>query len=527
MVPRRIFLLVVFATIFTFIFFAARPLPYYLNDDASLRTTLDRLHSGSTTPKGPKPSSCIEHLGWLEPYQFTSPIQYVSRDIIARPRADGQRPSLTVVDQPLFESFATVNLAESQTLRSDRCLPPLELEVPQGSMMPVDASNMIFGLQTTIGRLRDTAKHLARWLPHTGARLYAIVIDIRDNHEARADNNEMRILEKQMRNQGININILHPVVASDTFAQRYVSLVNVMYRARDDKTQWIVTIDDDTFFPSMFNLQKMLEQHDWQKPHYIGSLSEDWWSVNHYGLMAFGGAGVMLSLPMAKIIDEHIAECKTNLRTTAGDVSIMDCVYRFSPTKLTHVPSLHQVDMHGDLSGFYESGREILSLHHWKEGSAAGYKLEMEKMHLVADICDSCFLQRWQFQHDLVLSNGFSIAAYPEGHLSGKRPGTIGGTVDKLDLDLMEETWADEINVLHSLAPTRERLSEEQKVDYKLLDSMSVDGSEVGAPGEKVIRQIYFKEGGEGEGRDTVMVLNWRSGPPAPAPDNTGTDRGV
>lgn len=49
------------------------------------------------------------------------------------------------------------------------------------------------------------------------------------------------------------------------------------------------------------------------------------------------------------------------------------------------------------------------------------------------------------------------------------------------------------------------------KVGYKLLDSTYVDGAEVGVPGEKVVRQVYFKEGGEGE-KDTVMVLNWRSG---------------
>ena len=511
MAPRRPLILALSVTLLTALVFFFR---YGFDDGRHLKNVDKLLHPGPMKPKEPEPTSCTEHLGWLEPYQFAYPIQYLSRDIIATARADAQRPSLTKMEKPLFEAFTNVDLASSQTVKIERCLPPLELAVPHNKLQVVDASNMIFGLQTTMNRLKDTVKHLARWLPHTNAHLYAIVIE---NEELAADDGDITALEKQFRDLGIDAHIIHPVRPIDSFAQRYFSLVNIMYAARDDKTQWITLIDDDTFFPSMLDLQNMLKEHDWTKPQYVGSLSEDWWAVKHYGLMGFGGAGIMLSLPMAKIIDDHVDECKENLRTTAGDISVMDCVYRFSSTKLTHITSLHQVDMHGDLSGFYESGREMLSLHHWKEGSAAGYKLEMEKMHLVADICDSCFLQRWQFPNELLLSNGFSITSYPQGHLSGQKPGGVLGTgiqvgeIKKVNLEETEHTWGDDIDVLHSLAPVRNKMDDTMKVGYKLLDSMHVDGGEVGVPGETVVRQVYFKEGGEGE-KDTVMVLNWRSG---------------
>ena len=512
MAPRKPLLLVLTVFLLTALLLFSR----HSFDSGQRTNNVDKLlHPGSTKLPETAATSCTEHLGWLEPYQFTYPIQYVSRDIIAIARADGQRPSLTKMEQPLFEAYTSVNLAESHTIRIARCPPPLELAVPRSKLQVVDASNMIFGLQTTMNRLKDTVKHLARWLPHTGARLYAIVIE---NEEVPADDGDMKALEKQFKELDIEVHIIHPVRPEDVFAQRYFSLVSVLYAARDDNTQWITLIDDDTFFPSMLDLQNMLKEHDWTKPQYIGSLSEDWWAVDHYGLMGFGGAGIMLSLPMAKIIDDHMDVCKENLRTTAGDISVMDCVYRYSSTKLTHIPSLHQVDMHGDLSGFYESGREMLSLHHWKEGSAAGYKLEMEKMHLVADVCDSCFLQRWQFPNELLLSNGFSITSYPQGHISGQKPGGVLGTgiqmgaaTETVNLEEIEGTWGDEINVLHSLAPVRTRMDETTKVSYKLLDSTIVNGAEAGVPGQKVVRQVYFKEGVEG-GKDTVMVLNWRSG---------------
>ncbi len=511
---RRPLIVVVFLTIVTAIVFVAR---YGLQDGGRLRKVDDWIHPGGATEvKEPEPTGCAEHLGWLEPYQFTSTIQYVSRDIITTPSPNGERPSLTVMDKPLFDDFTTIDLTQSLVIEIPRCLPPLTLEVPHLKYEPADASNMVFGLQTTMKRLRETLKHLARWLPNTNARLYAIVIE---SEELAVGDNDIQVLEKQFSDQGMKVTILHPVKETDSFAQRYFSLVNVMYEARDDKTQWMTLIDDDTFFPSMHDLLAMLATHDALVPQYIGSLSEDWWAVNHYGFMGFGGASIILSVPMGEIIHNHNDDCKEHLRTSAGDISVMDCIYQYSSTKLTHIPALHQVDMHGDLSGFYESGREILSLHHWKEGSAAGYKLEMEKMHLVADICDSCFLQRWQFPNDLVLSNGFSIAHYPEGHLTGEKHGGLldtgvgaGTKVDKIDLNEMEVTWADEINVQHSLAPKRPKMTEESKVGYKLLDSFVTDSdADKGKKGD-VVRQVYFKEGGGEDQKDTVMVLNWQAG---------------
>lgn len=497
MVRRRVRLTVVLIVVTTFIVFASR--------FSITRNALPHLRP--VHPPDPRATGCTQDLSWLKPYEFSSPFEYVSRDILVRPRDGAVRSPLTVLDEPLFEASSWVNLAESDTINIERCLPPLELEVAHGSMKKIDASNMVFGLQTQIGRLKDTVQHLERWLPDTNARLYAIVIDTRDGKDVPADEKQMKDLETLMRDKGMDVRVVHPPDPTDSFAQRYFSIVKVMSEASDDKTEWMVCIDDDTLFPSMNDLQDMLKDHDITKPLYLGGLSEDWWAVDHYGMMAFGGAGVFLSTPMVKIIMEHYDDCKRHPRTTSGDVCLMDCVYRFSPTKLTPISGLHQIDMHGDLSGFYESGRDMLSLHHWKGGSD-GFKVDMEKMHYVSDICDNCFLQRWQFAHGIVLSNGFSIASYPEGQLT---LGGLSSVADNLDFGLMEKTWSDDIRVEHSLAPIRPRLDKYQKLSYRLRDSVRVKGSDFGAPGETAIRQVYVKEGGEAEGRPSVMVLNWVS----------------
>lgn len=503
MLVRRPIILAVLLSICATTFLVAR---YGLQDVSRLRKVADdswdTIHKVSSPSTGTK-DSCTEDLSWLDRYKFTSVFKYSSRDIITRPGAP-DRPLVTQIDTPLFDEPTSVDLEKSKIATIKRCLPPLTLDVPHGQLPTPDASDMIFACQTTLARLRDSIQYFGRWLPDTGARLYCIV---KENEETLANGEEMAALEKEYHDLGMDVRIVHPLNETDAFEQRYFSLVNVMYAARDEKTKWMITVDDDTFFPSLHELRKMLARFDETQPLYISALSENWWAVDHYGLMGFGGASIILSVPMVKIMDEHTHECKDKPRLTSGDATIMDCIYRFSTTKLTNIPELYQLDIKKDLSGFYESGRPVLSLHHWKAGPE---KVELEKTHLIADICDDCYLQRWQFPNDLILSNGFSIHTYPKGHLRGKTgiKGIKKG-VEKIDLLQMEETWDENFNVVHSLNPLRVKLSPQEKKQYLIMDTFYDTKGD-----KKVLRQVYVHKGGK-TGMDEVMVLNWMPGDPA------------
>ncbi|PQE11310.1 glycosyltransferase family 31 protein [Rutstroemia sp. NJR-2017a BVV2] len=454
-----------------------------------------------------------ETLTWLEKYELSYPLKYASRDIITKP-GNGSRPSITVVDKPLFDGLETIELEALQAPREvDRCSKVITLDVPRAPPHKIDASHMVFGLQTTMKRLRETKKHLARWLPNTGARLFAIVIE---KEEKMASKSSMAKLQKEFHKEGMAVTIMSPVRKEDYFNQRYFSLIPVMYANRDEKTQWVVIMDDDTFFPSLRALTDELALHDHTLPQYIGGISEDWDAVKRYGFMAFGGAGIFLSLPLAQTVWEHNDECKNNMRFTSGDTLVMDCIYVHSSAQFTPIPGLSQIDLMGDHSGFYENGRRVLSLHHWKAGSATLYPYEMEKMHLIAEVCDDCFLQRYQFSSDVVLTNGFSIAKYPDQSLNRGIDGNLSDSAyeedrNLIDLRRTEVTWdKKEMQVFHSLAPTRPPLDKEQKQSWTFLDSFLVEDG-------KVVRQVYVRREIEGEGdhaseRDEILVLNWRDG---------------
>ena len=451
------------------------------------------VYSNKAVPHGNSSggSHPVESQRWLNDYNFTFPLNYTFREIVTRKTAGLHRSTLTKIDEPLLAGYQTIGTLQDVGNASAQ---PLVLDIPYYKNSPADASHLIFGIQTTIRRLDDSVPQLARWLSNTGAKLCVV---LKENETVSVNLDQMSELETRMRSQGFDVT-LFAAKPEDSFPQRYFSLVSIMYQHRTPSTKWVSLIDDDTFFPSVPALLSMLAARDSSEQHYLGALSEDWWAVSKYGFMAFGGGGVFLSVPLAKVVDAKTETCKNNLRTSAGDISVMDCIYAHTSTKLTPVPDLHQVDMHGDLAGFYESGRNHLSLHHWKEGSVFGKGLPMAAMHLISDVCGECFLQRFQFGTEMVLTNGYSLALYPKGHVQS-------GHINEVDMTRLEETWNRNMDVKHSLGPTRPRLElEREKFVYSFLDSYTADGG---------VRQVYLHKGVDGE-VDTVVELLWRAESP-------------
>ena len=453
-------------------------------------------------------NTCLDKLDWLAGLNLTYPIRYAHRDIVVNPTPGLTRASITKLDATLFPKYETIDLSKDVEVSLHHCEKPYILEVPLLIKDSNDASHIIFGISTTIKRLDASVPSLLRWLPHTNAKLFVIVIDAEQVVESEgvervdavaADPQQKAQLQARMRRLGMDATLVEPLELQDSFSLKYFSLIKIMYANRNDMTKWISLLDDDTFFPSIPALITMLAKYDTTQEFYVGALSEIWWAVAHYGLMGFGGAGIFISIPLAEVMNNNYKDCTEASHTTAGDIRIMECVYLLTETKLTYERDLHQVDIHTDLSGIFESGRMPLSLHHWKAGASSLRGYNLPTMHIVADVCGDCFLQRWQFGSEMVLTNGFSLALYPKGALKG------------VDLEKMEETW-DEVPPVensfnrgtdHSLGPTRRRLIlEEEKIQYILIDSAIVEGG---------VRQSYFHPGTNGE-FDSLLELFWKKG---------------
>ena len=151
---------------------------------------------------------------------------------------------------------------------------------------------------------------------------------------------------------------------------------------------------------------------------------------------------------------------------------------------------LHQLDLHGDASGFFESGRELpLSVHHWK----SWFWTPMDKLAAVSKVCgDACLLKRWRFEDGWYITNGYSVVKYgDEGDLAKTK-------VEDLSI---EKTWWDEYewDGRYEEAFGKIRPKDDRKASLRLEDAI-VEGNRV--------RQIYIRRG-DAERSDRVLELVW------------------
>lgn len=449
---------------------------------------------GRVLPDGQQPipnPSCFADLDYLrrQEYDFTPEIIYQRRVMKATLDDSVDRYEVDNVTQPLVRQGDRLwqsNDCAGWVGQDVSTTKPFEITVPP-AFPDRRYPHLLFGVATTYERLVSSKPQFAHWLSRSGSTLVAVVID------AKEAGNKVDDLAIEYRNMGINLVIEHPWNPSVGANEQHFTIVRDLLRHVTPYTEWVAIIDDDTFFPSLYSLSQALNQYDPKLPAYLGGLSESFFAVEHHGVMAYGGAGVFLSVPLIAELDPAIDDCLNEGDVPQGDGLLRRCIYTRTKAKFTMVPGLQQIDLRGDLSGFYESGRLPLSLHHWKSWHDAA----VDKMAKVSWFCGGCFLQRWRVGDDTVFTNGYSIAVYENG-------------TAEVPLNEIEGTWDDIGNTEWSLGPLRPAVNTDAKKSYFLVDAEQVGNN---------LRQIYVhrarehnhekKEHTEDCPRDEVIELWW------------------
>ena len=173
-----------------------------------------------------------------------------------------------------------------------------------------------------------------------------------------------------------------------------------------------------------------------------------------------------------------------------GDGILSKCLNEYTDVRPIFDAGLNQMDIRGSPAGYFESGRQMLTVHHWR----SWFNVDVVSAGAVSAACGSeCVFQRFSFPgENLVLSNGYSIVKYLDG-------------VESVDLRQVEKTWEGERGrFLHHVGPLREPLEAAKRLRYQLVSAEVVKGG---------VRQLYYRqrmEGKEGEeGMDKVLELFW------------------
>lgn len=461
---------------------------------------------------------CIPELEHLKKLGLSSNIKFTRRCIkpvfsTAAPQSSPADPNAGGVDrdvvanmtQPLLASPPVdVNLLSCDGIADDYIpCEPFKLAVPDPYPERVGQyDHLLFAIATSSERLKIAKPHFAHWMAKSGSPLIALLTD-RPNEESGQTQEDLEAeqsttwpaLIDDFAAAGIQLLLVRPHDPAQSVPQSHMMVILDMLahvRARrmasseyadsgaadlaHNDTAWLGILDDDTFLPAIEPLSAALAAHDHSRPAYLGDLSESF-AATRFGMAAFGGAGIFLSVPLAEELEPHLGGC---LSGRGGDMQLMECVHDHTHARLERVKGLQQQDMHGDMDGFFESGWRFLTLHHWK----SWYSAPVLDMARVALVCGGCFLQRWRFpdfgssaqnrtevgawesgdgtdssKAEVVFTNGYSIVRYPNG---------------APELSRMEGTWegAEGKDYRWSLGPIRPKLGREDKTTWRLVESM-------------------------------------------------------
>ncbi|CAM1510628.1 Fc.00g009630.m01.CDS01 [Cosmosporella sp. VM-42] len=357
-----------------------------------------------------------------ERYNMSSKFQYMKRYVKFKRTPGLERKGMTYLQQNLLpDKFKTIEIGREYG--DESCAEPLQIEVPKSGLpATVNASDFMFGVSTTYSRFMDPdttpINEWIYWLTdshgHTnGGKLLLMLLDATDE--------ELQEVANLLGDVGIDVDVYHSDSAVE-MAVRYLTLVPTLYTHRDAQNKkWLVTCDDDTFFPSMHGLIEKFNTFNHKMPMYIGALSEDIGALERHGSQAFGGAGVFLSLPMAEKITDLFDYCKSEEKILEsdsgwgpqGDIILRKCIYENTEVRLTNVWQLWQLDIFGHPSGFYEWGIKPFSVHHYRGGG--WHHAKPGQFTKIAHTCgEDCVMQRFQTSDDFIIS-GYSVAHYPEG----------------------------------------------------------------------------------------------------------------
>jgi hypothetical protein len=220
-----------------------------------------------------------------------------------------------------------------------------------------------FLLTTNTKRILTTIHYLKFWAKFPGIKCL-IVFEQNDFM------NNRNITEYLLK-EGILCKVLPSNVGR--YEERYLELfhlawnnqeINNTYNEKKD-IKWFAVGDDDTVW-FRNNLLHILRQYNSSNSIYLGDISDKKYQIEIFGdYFAYGGGGVLLSRPLTLLFSQHFQECKRFTNIYGGDGMIGKCITEVIKVNLTKNNHFHQMDHHGDMTGYMESGLDgLASLHH-------------------------------------------------------------------------------------------------------------------------------------------------------------------
>lgn len=309
---------------------------------------------------------------------------------------------------------------------------PLDLRVAHRMELPVpgdvtskgyNGSDLVFGVTTTYAKIMDREGALlrswTRWLTDgykksNGASL-VLMLDQSNDDQAKE-------IEDILRVNGVDAQVMAPMDRMSVtkryheLARVFRSFSAVLSSSGGAVKRWFALVEDDIFFPDITYLQDRLAPYKASDEVYIGLPSEqdDWQTMQADTITTYGGGAVFLTHSaldsLSKLSCFDMPELRDRFHAKRWDVLLRDCFTRNTELGMQIMPSFYNPENSTNNSKIdaYESGIRPLVLH----GGMERHGMDVNTAHLVTNVCSGCFMRRYVFHDNWVLSVGVSISQH-------------------------------------------------------------------------------------------------------------------
>ncbi|GAA5953889.1 hypothetical protein JCM3765_000680 [Sporobolomyces pararoseus] len=299
---------------------------------------------------------------------------------------DSFHPVLSSQISSLFENSSDYHYSPQPPLEnSQACLNPSTHSLPLLPKSRVTSSSpeIFFSLSTSPDRAVIYApvwKHFMSKPQSSkeGEKLQAPGCIVTDA-QGQGNHGGMAKANAEFRRQGLSCTMKESSRVGERYEMRILGLIRDAwveserrrYQENSPLVDWFVFADDDTWFSDSAMLREMLSGFDSREDHYFGAFSETKGTVESFGRISFGGAGITLSRGLVRKMQSTLDRCAERFADIfGGDGIISNCAAftRDMPLEdlVEEIPSMRQMDIRGDATGYLTSGRTpFMSLHHW------------------------------------------------------------------------------------------------------------------------------------------------------------------
>jgi hypothetical protein len=240
----------------------------------------------------------------------------ILRPVVREPGYEGLEDRLEVLEDAMINDvvFLDRNATEKEAeLSASVCPLHMVSILPDRSASRYTASSVIFGITIGVDDIPKAIQHWQFWARSPDIEFLVLLPSAESTRAKEAE---------QLLREALMVTV-HVETSSDTddFAKLYLSLVTRMRARALSTVKWFAILTPGTFVTSIDDFLLALDPYDASHRLYLGgyrlydetdpSLSESTGQKSQYGIIAYGGAGVVLSRSLVDGVNRNCTSGST------------------------------------------------------------------------------------------------------------------------------------------------------------------------------------------------------------------------